>query len=440
MSEPRSTVIAGSKGFVDAVEAHLKLRHGLSPTVAKGPEDLSAANGGGLIVLEYAGAPWLEAIRAVRGSSQGDLAIIAAVSVAQASDVTPLQKAGVDEVVRWQGRVDPVLWAVDRITSRARSKAAAESIPVLGGPSQMPSKERGFDIRELAPGEAPAAPPAQDEPRAEPAEATIDHGGVKWPLFVPSAEDAEVLLGKAATGAPVDGVPKATVERVLLLCSEAERAVLKGEPVTVDPLLLRAAAGLRLRLAIALADRPATPDEADEAGAQALLSDVDALLARLKSAMGENAAVAGPALEPIRNAIVGGGVDLAGALSRLVPEGSPEAEALERRQKQPVARVLSNENAEMGSVALLVGGYHAWRYIGRPRPVAPPTLAGAPANTTTITRGGVKLLTVLAGKPVDSGELEKFRAMEQAKGNTVREVSAGTWAIEPAKSEGGGKP
>jgi len=457
MTEPLSAMIAGSKGFVEAVEAPLKMRLGVSPKVARRPEELSAALGGvGLVILEYAGAGWLEAIRAVRGQKAGsELSIIAAVSQ-PLPDVKPLQHAGVDEVVRWQGRVDPVLWAVDRLSARARASARVDAPPVLGAMEE--TVERGFDLRPIsaeersvsAPSAAPAVPEAQEP-------AKVDHGGVLWPLFVPSAAEAEKILAEAAIGkASATSSSPAVVAAVLQGCSEAERAALKKEATAQDPELLRAAAGLRLRLALALAERPAAPEAADQAAAQAMLADVDALLARIKAAMDADAEGTGKVYEPIRNAVVGGGVDLAGALSRLVPEGSPEQAALQKQERKlATTRLLTNEAAlddnplkstpkgwwiVLAVVLVLVGSYHAWRFVVKPVPLTPPTLPGAPANTTTVTRGPAKLLVVTAGKKVDPAELEKFRSSEQAKGNTLRELSAGMWVIEPGKAEGGGKP
>jgi len=458
MPDPLSTVIAGSKGFVDAVEAHLRLKLGASPTVAHAPEELSAAcGGGGLLVLEYGGSGWLDAIRSVRGHSrEGELSIIAAVTQAQAADVTPLQHAGVDEVVRWQGRVDPVLWAVDRLVARPRS-SPREALAAAAGADRALAPELGFEIRGLSPEEglpkAPPSSPARPEPLPE---MKLEQSGVLWPRFIPASEAALELLARAA-GGQGGGAMGPGVENVLRTCSDAERAALSGAGESgIDAALLREAAALRLRLALALASAPSTPDGADQAAAQQLLGDVDAVLARIKAAMEAEGGAAAPALEPIRNAIVGGGVDLAVALSRLVPEGSPEREALEKAEKKLATRVLKNESvaeaprlsaASKGlwfafAVAFLIAaGYHGWRYVTKPVPQTPPTLPGAPQNTTTVTRGPVRMLTVMAGKKVDPAELERFRTAEQAKGNELHELSPGTWAIEPARpAEGEKKP
>ncbi len=97
MSETLSAVVAGSKGFVDAVQGHLKMRFGTPPLVARDPAEAlrACADKGGLLVLEYAGSPWLEAVKNLRGAC-GDaaLSIVAAVPLAQAADVRPLQRAG----------------------------------------------------------------------------------------------------------------------------------------------------------------------------------------------------------------------------------------------------------------------------------------------------------------------------------------------------------
>jgi len=151
MSETLSAVVAGSKGFVDAVQGHLKLRFGAAPRVASDPAETLrvCADGGGLLVLEYAGSPWLEAVKSLRGAC-GDaaLSIVAAVPLAQAADVQPLQRAGVDEVVSWQGRVDPVMWAVDRIVGRQSARPAGP-LPVPELPDEG-LQEKGGGVREVS--------------------------------------------------------------------------------------------------------------------------------------------------------------------------------------------------------------------------------------------------------------------------------------------------
>jgi hypothetical protein len=57
-----------------------------------------------------------------------------------------------------------------------------------------------------------------------------------------------------------------------------------------------------------------------------------------------------------------------------------------------------------------------------------------------VNQGATKILRAYAGARVDPGQLERFRAQEQARGNLVRELAAGIWVIEPASTGGGKQP
>jgi hypothetical protein len=463
MSEPLSAVVAGSKGFVDAMGAHLKMRFGAAPRVARDAGEALAACGdkGGLLVLEYAGSSWLEAVRELRGlpGRESALSIVAAVGPAQATDVQPLKLAGVDEVVSWQGRVDPVVWAVDRIMGRSRGRQVSAAPPKLA-PAPDEEADNGLDRREIAVDESSAvsAPVRPVVPIAAAKQVALEVPALPWPGAVPSAAAAEALLLSVVAGradAAADASHLATAERVLAAASELEQAALSGGDVPIDPVFLRSLASLRLRLDLALSSVPAAGCVFDQATAEQLLADVDGVLAQVKALAPSAPPGVMPALDPTRLAIVDGGVQLAGALSQLVPEGVPEA-AVPKVEKKPTARVLSNEKGEdkvparrialWVVLALALAGaaaFHANHYLRPPKPSGPGHLAGSPAGSLAARGPGQSLFIMSPGGRFDQAELEKFKAEQELKGNTVQQVAPGTLVVVPgaaaAAEKGGGR-
>lgn len=249
MAQVRSAVVAGSKGFVDAVQGHIKARFGTAPRVASDPVEAlrACADEGGLLVLEYAGIRWLEAVKSLRGTcGDAGLSIVAAVPLAQASDVQPLQRAGVDEVVSWQGRVDPVIWAVERIVDRQNAKQNDAQLSAPDSPSGE-EIETGFEIREISstdvhasegvrPDAANPAPPTVPLPSRADARTTPTGSPEAWPDAVPSAAVAEALLLAMSAGRPLgDGGQLAAAERVLSAASELERAAFAAASTSRSP-------------------------------------------------------------------------------------------------------------------------------------------------------------------------------------------------------------
>ncbi|OFX22371.1 MAG: hypothetical protein A2V77_22615 [Anaeromyxobacter sp. RBG_16_69_14] len=460
MSEPQSAVVAGSKGFVDAMGAHLKMRFGAAPHVVRDAGEVLAACGdkGGLLVLEYAGSSWLEAVKGLRGlpGGGGVLSIVAAIAPAQSADAEPLRRAGVDEVVSWQGRVDPVVWAVDRVMGRSRGRQDSD-------PRPNPAPVRGDASETVSePGKSPAAPAFRDPvptpsgaPLSAANQAASEIAAVLWPGAVPSAASAEALLLSVVAGrAAGEAGQVAAAERVLAAVSALERTAFAGAEVPIDCAFLRSVVALRLRLDLALSSAPAAGCAVDQTVAEQLLADVDGILAQLKALAPSAPPGVMPALDPTRHAIVDGGVRVAGALSRLVQVGEAQPAAL-AANKGPTTRVLSNANAgeteglgflrkgpwiALALIFAAVAGYHGWRLATTPAPRPPATLAGAPANTYSVKQGATRLLKTLAGKTVDPVSLERFKDQEQLKGNVVRDLDSGTWAIEPDPTGGGSKP
>ena len=449
MAQMRSAVVAGSKGFVDAVQGHIKMRFGAAPRVARDPAEAcrACADGGDLLVLEYAGSPWLEAVKSLRGGC-GDaaLSIVAAVPLAQASDVQPLQRAGVDEVVSWQGRVDPVMWAVDRVVGR--QSAQLSELPLLASqPSEDVEVEKGFELREIPAADAPAPTPIpvlSSAPRmAALSEAAVPE--VLWPDAVPSAVAAEALLLSLAAGrAQADAALVAAAERALGGASELERAALAGADVPVEAAALRGAAAMRLRLDIALSTAPTGSAGVDQPAAQQLVADVDGVLGQLKALAAAAPAGVAPAIEPIRLAVVDGGVKLAGALSQLVPEGAPCVGS--KADPKPSTRLLSNQKTETASTAsrrqivlwvffavALAGSavFHGWRHVHTPMPSVPQRMPGAPEKSIAAA-GPRQVIFVTSEKGrFEAAEIEKFKAEQELKGNTVKQVAPGTILVYP---------
>jgi len=276
-----------------------------------------------------------------------------------------------------------------------------------------------------------------------------------WPATVASIATAETLLAGALRGAGESGAAAEAAARVASALSPDERAALTGGPVAHDPALLRAAAALRLRLDLALATVPAAGAPFDGPAAQALLGEVDAVLAQVKAASDAAEPALVTSLKPIRLALVDGGVALAAGLNELVPLGvlAPARPAAPARE--PGARLLTNERDEevaprramrlwvaLGVATAIAASYHGWARATR-NATPPPTFAGAPVNTLGVERGGTRALSALPGKAVNPTELERFKAAEQAKGNIVKQTGPGTWVVAPAPTAArspGGSP
>ena len=270
-----------------------------------------------------------------------------------------------------------------------------------------------------------------------------------WPsgLSTPAqAEDAlqRALQGKADPGRPLQALVLKTLESL----SELERAVLAGEPQPIDAAPIRKAAVMRLRVAEALASAPPQGSTVDSAALSAIMGEIDGLLAEVAALLGGAPAGLAPALEAIRNSLVREAIDFSEAAQRAAatnPAAAPQPTAPSRRAAQ--ARLIETHSAHelppeprrLGAwialtlVLLLVGGYHVRRYLERPPPADVPTLPGAPEGLRLVEQAGRKTLVARPGKKIDPGQLEKFRAQEELKGNEVREVAPGVFVIHPGK-------
>jgi hypothetical protein len=166
-----------------------------------------------------------------------------------------------------------------------------------------------------------------------------------------------------------------------------------------------------------------------------------------------------PQLEAIRNALVREAVDFSEACHEI---GTAEMALVPAAAQLPgraaAARVISSHvgideedrpeerrRRTAPVVTLLVvlilgGGYHAWNFYTAPPPQPPATYEGAPAGTMAVQNGKTSFLVALPGKIVDAAEMERYRQREARRGNQLREVTRGTWIIEPASAGGGARP
>ena len=334
----------------------------------------------------------------------------------------------------------------------AAPPAAAPPVVPATPPTAPPASDL-FD--DLEPAEA--APEAQSAPALAPytlppaAEAPA-HAG-HWPSGLPSEDEAESALvlytrGKLRPDAPLAAVTRDAVKGM----SELERQVVGGAELPFDGQPIYKAAVLRLRVAAALATVPTEQARVDDAAVQALLAELDGVLALVNPLAMAAPPEHQPALEAVRNALVREAVDFSEAAHRVSAGGAPPERASTRpvaRSQAPVSRVLSLQAGEeeeprverrrRAPVAVLIllvlaiAGVLVWQEVARPPVKAPPSFDGAPANTVAVTNGPYRLMVVAPGKQVDPGELARFRSQEEKKGNVVTEVAPGNWLIEAAQ-------
>jgi hypothetical protein len=434
MPQPLNAVIAGSKSFVDAVQPQLQLRLGAAPEVATDPAAAlqSCAQRGGLLVFEHGAAEWAAALRSLRGrAGPGAVTVIAAVADL-ASAAQPMD--GVDEVVPWQGRPDPVMWAVERVVTRAARAAAPPPLPPAAAPERAPAVAPAVDIYALGGTDASGAPASGDP---------VGMDASAWPNAVPALAEAELLLARAVAGELPPGDAGARMAGVVATLSRLEHGALAGTLTEVEPAALVEAAAQRLRVAEALGTVPATAAAVDPVAAERLLSDLDVVLGRVKALAAAVQPEVGAELEVVRGALVSAGIDLSGVVSALGAAAEVPPTAVTARRLE--ARVLSNDGEDAwrdGSqrtrlralavlLALAIGGagaFHGWLAYTRPAAVHP-TLPGAPRNTFGAARGAAKVLSAMPGRTIDPAEFGRFKAAEEAKGNEVRQVAPGRWII-----------
>ncbi|HQR29467.1 MAG TPA: hypothetical protein PLL32_03590, partial [Anaeromyxobacteraceae bacterium] len=296
---------------------------------------------------------------------------------------------------------------------------------------------------ELTPVPVAAAAPAGGMP---PASAT-------WPANVLSADDGLSVVRAALSGLWPEARLRPVTESVVASLSTAEKAAALGQNLPFDAAPVRRAVGLRWQVAAALASLPPSGSPVDQQAVQSILLGIDEVLAALK----EQSDDAGPeslrAVESVRHALVKEAIDLTEAL-----QGVAGAEAVEeittsrkarRAETAPATRMVAPSRpvaderraAPWGLVAVLVlalagaAAYHGWRYVNRPAPASSP-VAGAPAGSLGSVAPKGKVVVLPPGTAADPRDVERFKELERAKGNDVREVAPGKFIVSPRESGG----
>ncbi|HET8724272.1 MAG TPA: hypothetical protein VFM53_08685 [Anaeromyxobacteraceae bacterium] len=276
-----------------------------------------------------------------------------------------------------------------------------------------------------------------------------------WPANVLSADDGLSVVRAALSGLWPEARLRPVTEAVVASLSTAEKAAALGQNLPFDAAPVRRAVGLRWQVASALDSLPPTGSPVDQHAVQAILLGIDEVLAALK----EQGDDAGPeslrAVESVRHALVKEAIDLTEALQGIagaeVVEEITTSRKARRGETAPVTRMVTpprpvaeeRRSAPWGLVAVLVlavagaAAYHGWRYVNRPGPAASP-IAGAPAGSLGSVAPRGKVVVLPPGTAADPREIERFKELERAKGNDVREIAPGKFIVSPR--EAGGKP
>jgi hypothetical protein len=483
-------VIAGSRGFALTLLAPLTERIGTRPRIAAGAAQARplCTGPGGLVVVEFVGADTLREIEALVREAKG-IRVVAAVPEKLAAAGALLRALGV-EVARWDGTATDVVGAVGR-------QLALASAPLSPSPRVAPKTPPPPTARQ-APSAPPAATPVAfarpavlTPPRpmaappegpyltpshrmtavpAAPASAAARQGlastAVPWFAQPPkprepppawprsilgTAEAEEALRVSVASGAAPEG--SLAIADVLASLSDVERAVLAGEPQPIDAEPIRRAAVMRVRVASALATAPQPGEEVDAAAVSALIGEIDGLLTQVNELAESAPEDLQASLEAVRNALVHEAIDFSEAAQRASPAAAPAEAAAPhpaaKGRKARKTRLLSVDEAAagpgrrglavwiaLGAAVALALGYHGWQRHERSRVRAALT-AGLPAGMTQIPGppGGPRVLVRASSTEApDPAELARFKAVEEANGNRVREVD-GMIFVEPATRE-----
>jgi hypothetical protein len=507
MPVPTDAIVAGSKPFALALFAAVTERAGARPRIAADPaQALPLCRGStGILILEF-DERWVPVLRQLRGESTA-LRVLAAVPPAREPAAGALPALGV-ETVRWDGTLGPVLEALERLLGAPPARPGAQ-VPRLE--RQPPTIGRAvLPAGAARPGEA-AAPAAAAASEAGPAatdlfsdlgeagELTVGGGGpeqpsgavpleaarprpapqpgvrapyvpvpaagpVAWPSGAPSVELSEELMAAAADGSLPPGSPLRPIAApVLAALSDVERDALAGREVPVDAALLRRAAAMRLRVAVALSEPPAPGGAVDVPLVEAILAEIDAVLGGVNALLSTAPEALRPALEATRNALVKEAVDFSEVSHAATPiEGagpeSASAEVALRRPSVSGARVLRIDSAATEAAprrrslvlpvflviaALAAAGFHAYRWYQKEQLLAAMrTLPGAPERMLLVPgpASGPQLLIPLDGKLPARDQVERFKAQQSLRGFTVVEQKGGALMVTPEQREEGRTP
>jgi hypothetical protein len=230
--------------------------------------------------------------------------------------------------------------------------------------------------------------------------------------------------------------------------SEIESLALYGRPSPVDLTPLRNAILTRWRLAVALELRPPPGTAIDGGALEALLTEVDAVLANIQASADGNEAVSA-AIAATRGALARDAV----ALSEIAADeahraANAAAEAKATKKYQHVARLVS-VSSETAKVAvrsklfwaiaivsvLAAGAYHGYRYLA-PRP--PPAVSSLPIDLPPGVSGfkddsrGIIVLTVPDRQQLpDAAALQQLKAKAEATGKAFHQIAPGEYILAP---------
>lgn len=466
------SVVAGRPEFVAQVCPTVKTHAGAEPRVTSDPRQAFnlCAQTGGLLVVQYDSPEWLPVVRDLRSLCGDAISLVVTVPPERLAEVRQLQHAGADEVVPWEGKSESVGWAVQRALA-ARGQGTSRTTPTPAPPvvtyvapagSPPPILQRGAVASAAPPpgGSAPpAAPPAPGGQAATPPlPPRAQAAPPAWPANLPGAEEAARLLAAAVTGEAGSGPRAEAALKAVQRLSQQERDAIAGASLPVDASAVHRAAVLRFRVALGLATAPQQPGEgADGAAVQALLAEIDGVLAELK-ALEEGAPEAARAgLDAIRSGLVSEAIDLTEAVQRLAPARVPEAAPAPVARKPAEKKGERAPNAELAQfdglksqrsartkllgvmvvAALAAAGYHLKERLTAKAPAERPTMAGAPSGSVapTNSRSGTRVVTSLDGKPFEREQVERFRKEQAERGNDVVQVSPTTLVVKPASGK-----
>jgi hypothetical protein len=263
-----------------------------------------------------------------------------------------------------------------------------------------------------------------------------------WPCEVPGQEEAESAVASALSTRVADA--GAIVTRVASEVSDIERNAFAGLALA-DAALLKAAAGLRLRLATALESAP-DRGEFDADAVQQLLAKTDAILAALAQESACSTGQVASAIGTIRTDLVRDAIRVSEAHQRLA---NPAAGATLTPARAAQVRLLSNESDQAGALTrpsrrstglwvvlalavLAAAGYHVnHRYQLQRATSARARVDGAPERVAAGSESAAgQLIFTPQGAPLTAAELQQLAAAQKARGRVVVERAPGVYIIQ----------
>ncbi len=326
MAGPTDVVIAGTKPFALALFAPVTERAGTRPRIAPEPSVALTlcAESSGVLVVEYE-PRWLPALTQLRQQRPG-LRVVAALARGQEGAALSLGPLAID-AVPWDGQVVSVLPAIERAIGGGQAVAArpAARAAVAPAPPRPPAETTLNLFTDL--GATVATPVPETLAAVSGAGPAAPAGAPLWPATGPTAAEAERALRAALGGAGAPSPLGEVAGQVVGGLSSLEREVFTSGAVPVDAVTIRQAAVLRLRVAAALATRPAPGRPVDAAAVAGLLAEIDGLLGAVKALLVDASPAVREPLEAIRNALVREAVDFSEACQEIGTAELPLAPA-----------------------------------------------------------------------------------------------------------------